>query len=386
MQVKKRIGVVLLLCLVLQLLAVPGVMAAPQSIQVLINGEVVTADPAPVMNNGRVMVPIRLVEKMQAKVAWDEVERKVTVTRGLRRIELWAPTVSVDGEFDFRSSGAFVNGRYQELEAPPIIIRGRVFVPVRLIGEGLGAEVQWDGANRRVTIDIAEIKPLTGLAKTVRDAAYNTLTAQSYESKIDAQFKLPQYPQLNLVKLTEKKDKSGRSYAKGHVFGFSFEAVLFNQMVYMKGPLFNDKWVGLDEFGPEGKQIAQEMRNFQQKALLAQTEITGSLDDAITELVRVLGEPVVMAEENVGGTITQKIEFKPTWESYQELQKLDGMEEIKNLKLNLWLDKDGKYIRKIDFYLEIEEAGQPGWVQLTAEYSGLNGDFTVEIPDEILNK
>lgn len=386
MQVKKRIGLGLMFCMVIQLLLAPGVIAAPQNIQVVINGELVAADPPPVVDKGRVMVPIRLVEKMQAKVAWDAEERKVTVTRGLSRIELWAPGNSGDDEFGFQSEGALVNGQYQELEALPVVIKGRVFVPLRLIAEGLGAEVDWDSSNRRVIIDIVEIKPLTGLAKTVRDAAYNTLTAQSYDSKIDAQLKLPQYPQLNVIKFQEKRDKNGHSYGKGHFLGFVFEAVLYNQMIYMKGPLFNDQWVGLNEFGPQGEQFAKEMANIQKEILTVRGGINESLNDSITELVRVLGEPVVVAEENVGGTLTQKIEFKPTWESYQELNKLDMPSELKNLKLAFWIDKEGQYLRKIDMYVEVDEAGQAGWIQLAAEYSGLNGDFTVEIPAEVLKK
>ncbi|MFZ5639669.1 MAG: stalk domain-containing protein [Bacillota bacterium] len=384
MQFKKRLGSLLVFCLIIQLLLAPGVAAAPQAIQVMINGELVASDPPPVIINERVLVPIRLVEKMQAKVAWDETERKVTVTRGLGRIELWVPDSS--DPFDYRSEGAFVNGEYHELDVRPVIIKGRTFVPVRLIAEGLGAQVEWDGVNRRVIIDIAEIKPLTGLAKTVRDSVYNTLMAQSYESKIDMQYKMARYPQLNMIKITEKKDKSGHSYAKGHFLGFVFEAVLYNQMVYVKSPVFNDRWVGLDEFGPQGEQIAEGMRNFQQEVLTARGVISDSLDDTITEIVRVLGEPVVVAEENLGGTAVQKIEFKPTWESYQELQKLDSISELKNLKLAIWIDKDGQYLRKIDFYVEAGKGDQEGWLQLIADYSNLNGDFTVEVPAEITAK
>jgi hypothetical protein len=128
------------------------------------------------------------------------------------------------------------------------------------------------------------------------------------------------------------------------------------------------------------------MRNFQQEVLTARGVISDSLDDSITEVIRVLGEPVVVAEETLGGTPVQKIEFKPTWESYQELQKLNGMSELKNLKLVIWIDKNGQYLRKIDFYIESGEDEIGGWMQLVAEYSNLNGDFTVEIPAEIKNK
>ncbi len=385
MQTQKRIGFALALVFLLQMLLVPGVMAAPQNIQVLINGEEVAADPAPVIIDGRVMVPVRLAEKLQAKVEWDEEERKVTVNRGFNRIELWIPGDGGD-EYGPDPEMAMVNGQYEELEVAPVVIKGRTFIPLRLIAEGLGAKVDWDGNNRRVTINIAEIKPLTGLAKTVRDAAYNTSLAKSFESTFDLQFKLSEYPQLNFIKMSGKQDKAGHSYSKGHALGFGLEAIYANQMLYIKSPLFNDKWVGLDEFGPQGKQIAEEFKGLQNEYMKAQDELNAVIPDFLTELVRVLGEPKVVAEETIGGVVAQKIEFKPTWESYQELKKLDGVEKISNLKFVIWVDKDGQYLRKIDFYVEISEAGKSGWAHIIAEYANFNSDSMLEIPAEILKK
>lgn len=49
----------------------------------------------------------------------------------------------------------FVNGREIESDVSPQIINGRTMVPIRWAAEALGAEVEWDGINRVVTISSA---------------------------------------------------------------------------------------------------------------------------------------------------------------------------------------------------------------------------------------
>ena len=46
-----------------------------------------------------------------------------------------------------------MNGEVLTTPVPPQIIAGTTFVPVRALGEALGAEFVWDGAARTVTID-----------------------------------------------------------------------------------------------------------------------------------------------------------------------------------------------------------------------------------------
>ena len=45
-----------------------------------------------------------------------------------------------------------LNGRPVESEAPPYIENGRTMVPVRFVSEALGAKVDWDNANKLVTV------------------------------------------------------------------------------------------------------------------------------------------------------------------------------------------------------------------------------------------
>lgn len=47
---------------------------------------------------------------------------------------------------------AVVNGEYKRIDVPPMIINNRAMVPLRFIGEALGAEVNWIAETRTVII------------------------------------------------------------------------------------------------------------------------------------------------------------------------------------------------------------------------------------------
>lgn len=64
---------------------------------------------------------------------------------------------------------AYVDGNNLTLDVPPQIINGRTMVPVRFISEGLGADVQWDGATKTVTITMDSIDALKSEIKNLND-------------------------------------------------------------------------------------------------------------------------------------------------------------------------------------------------------------------------
>jgi iron complex transport system substrate-binding protein len=94
------------------------------------------------MEKGRVLVPLRAIfEALGAEVRWDEKTRKVTGRKGTSTVEL------VIGRYT-----AHVNGKSVALDMPGKIIDGRTLVPLRFIGESLGAKVDWNETNRTVII------------------------------------------------------------------------------------------------------------------------------------------------------------------------------------------------------------------------------------------
>ncbi|NPV90682.1 MAG: copper amine oxidase N-terminal domain-containing protein [Firmicutes bacterium] len=94
--------------------------------------------------SGRVMVPLRFIgEALGVAVEWQGSTQKVVMTSGDKTLEL---TVG--------SKEVLVNGEKHTIDtAPQIVAPGRTTVPLRFISESLGAEVSYDEANRRVTIE-----------------------------------------------------------------------------------------------------------------------------------------------------------------------------------------------------------------------------------------
>ena len=90
------------------------------------------------IKNNRTFVPIRFVaEKLGAKVDWDNATRTVIVEKDDHKLLL--PVGSMTYTLD---------GKELTLDAPAEILNSRTMVPLRLVAEGLGNQVEWDAANR----------------------------------------------------------------------------------------------------------------------------------------------------------------------------------------------------------------------------------------------
>ncbi len=111
-------------------------------ISVLYNGSKLNFDTAPVIENGRVLVPMRAIFEVQgAEVLWDGNSKSITSNNGDKRIVL-----------KVGSNQAIIDSDSSTLEVPPKIINGRTLVPLRFVSESFGAEVLWDGTKRRISI------------------------------------------------------------------------------------------------------------------------------------------------------------------------------------------------------------------------------------------
>ncbi|MGS0764609.1 stalk domain-containing protein [Syntrophomonas curvata] len=118
--------------------------AGGSDLTILVNGEKIEYDVAPVIEKDRTMVPLRaLAESLGAEVEWLEQQNQVIVSKNDCHIKL---TI---GEPE-----AYVNGQKAELEAPARIIGNRTLVPLRFIGESLNAEVNWLPAERKISVEI----------------------------------------------------------------------------------------------------------------------------------------------------------------------------------------------------------------------------------------
>lgn len=125
------------------------VQAASSPIKLIVNGNQVTSDVAPVIVNDRTMVPLRVIaDNLGRYVWWDQDNRRVFITQTSEGIN---PLPSRGGNNAMIS--IVVDGREIESEVPPFIESGRTMVPIRVIAEGLGKNVDWDPSLRQVCIN-----------------------------------------------------------------------------------------------------------------------------------------------------------------------------------------------------------------------------------------
>ena len=114
-----------------------------QGIGVTVNGDPVQFPGiGPQQIEGRTLVPVRgVLEKLGATVSFDN--RTQTVI---------ASTPKMDIQLKIGAKTAVVNGKEVRLDTPAQTIHDSTFVPLRFLGEALGADVSWDSATRTVRI------------------------------------------------------------------------------------------------------------------------------------------------------------------------------------------------------------------------------------------
>lgn len=114
-----------------------------KSIQLRINNRYVQSDTPPVIENGRVLVPVRIVgESLGAYVYWDSKEKVAIIKKGDTTIRLQANSLK-----------AFIDGKTHFLDAAPKIINGRLMVPIRFVSEAFKIPVDWNHEAKVVLIN-----------------------------------------------------------------------------------------------------------------------------------------------------------------------------------------------------------------------------------------
>ncbi|MDQ1914047.1 transporter substrate-binding domain-containing protein [Paenibacillus sp. GD4] len=111
-------------------------------VHVTINKRPMHFEQPPILLNNTTMVPMRKIfEELGAEISWHENIQTVTGTRDNRKIQL-----------HIGSTVAVVNGKYVILEQAPVVVKGNTMVPLRLVSEALGTQVNWDQQTRTVSI------------------------------------------------------------------------------------------------------------------------------------------------------------------------------------------------------------------------------------------
>lgn len=118
----------------------PAVAVAP--IKLVLDGRPLSSDVAPEIRNGRTLVPFRTIfEALGAQVDYDSSTNTVFGFKG--------PVFVI---LNPGKTTAWVSGKEVKLDVGPVVVNGRVLVPLRFIAESLGELVNYIGATKAVTI------------------------------------------------------------------------------------------------------------------------------------------------------------------------------------------------------------------------------------------
>jgi len=122
----------------------PPTSAAAQQpeIQVVVDGLPVASDAAPLVSQGRTLVPLRAAaEALGVDFAWDGATQTVSAWDGRNSVRLC-----------IGSNQAYVDDTPIQVDVAPMLRSGRTMVPARFFSEAFGCTVSWEAGARRVRI------------------------------------------------------------------------------------------------------------------------------------------------------------------------------------------------------------------------------------------
>lgn len=200
-----KISVIVVL---LFLVNVSGSYSEASDIRLLVNGKDITNLSSPIIENDRMLVPIRFVsETLGAIVEWDGNNRSVTIRRNNDHVYM-----KIDSQLIQYNEGEI----YQLSDVAPKIIDDRTYVPVRLVSNALGVGINWDADSRIVSIQpdqSSQIEPFYEVEIT------NLKNGSEINGKISVNYELPsEFKNDNYrVKLLLLDPKTSEGYIKDFV-------------------------------------------------------------------------------------------------------------------------------------------------------------------------
>ena len=166
----------LMLAVLIGIVLVPTGAYNPE-VDVYVNGNRIEAYQPAIIVNGRTMVPLRAIcEALKCDVSWNPDTRTAQIQNKLTIVAVQIDNYILS-KVDRNDQKNILN---VALDVPPIIYNNSTLVPARAISEALFAQVDWDGAARRVDItlefDSVGWFDLNGLAVASKNEKYGVIS------------------------------------------------------------------------------------------------------------------------------------------------------------------------------------------------------------------
>ena len=138
---KKMIPIILSLTAVMS----TSTVLAEENITVMLNGQAMDFDVAPIIQNDRVLVPMRAIfEELHCSVDYTDIDGRQIITAKLNENNSIGLVIGSD-EMQ-------IHNQKIKLDTAPIIVNDRTLVPLRAVSEAFDYDVNWDEDTKTVTI------------------------------------------------------------------------------------------------------------------------------------------------------------------------------------------------------------------------------------------
>lgn len=156
---------------------------AAKPIRLIVNSKDITSLASPILESGRILVPVRFVtEELGARVGWNNAEKKVTIRQENLEIVLRIDSHLV-------SYNTTEGQAYNLLDVAPKIIHNLTYVPLRFISNALAIGIEWDEDARTVYVDsskTSDIEPFYPIELS------SINSGQVIEGKTNLQVEIPE--------------------------------------------------------------------------------------------------------------------------------------------------------------------------------------------------
>ena len=123
------------------------------TVKIYFNGEEISFRVAPQFQNGRLVVPVRpFLEALGAKIDWDRERGSVITALEDKTIVLHVNDAMIE-----------INGDVIEVDTPAVIVAGTTMLPLRIVSELFGLQVNWDSEKGVVEVESKNYVPFRQL-------------------------------------------------------------------------------------------------------------------------------------------------------------------------------------------------------------------------------
>jgi len=152
----------------------PTIGNANEDVGVYIDGKQVKFNVAPVVSNGRTLVPLRgMFEELGAVVEWNNDDKKVLVTKD-----------EIVLEMRLNNKVAIKNGNEVTLDEPFQILNNVSFIPLRFISENLGAFVLYEKEGNSIKIETTDFNYNTSFFDGYKAVVGLTTTKPTIDTEV----------------------------------------------------------------------------------------------------------------------------------------------------------------------------------------------------------